>query len=123
MVNALNFGCEAFMVGVLTLLANDVTRVCPDRSPYQVTCPDMACTICLPGYLNCNGLIKMHAVGCYAYELIRQMPSSRRHDIMSDGNGLFWATDMDWDAFHRDDNGYGKFGSFGSFWVITGSHG
>ena len=51
----------------------------------------------------------MHAVGCYAYELIRQMPSSRRHDIMSDGNGLFWASDMDWAEFHRDDSSSGMF--------------
>ena len=95
------------MTGYLSLLANDVARVCPDRSPYQVTCPNPNCSICLPGYLNCNGLIKMHAIGCSAYEFIRQLPSSHRHDIMSDGNGLFWASDMDWDQFHRDDSSFG----------------
>ena len=57
----------------------------------------------------------MHAVGCYAYELIRQMPSSRRHDIMSDGNGLFWASDMDWAEFHRDDSSFGMFSIFEKF--------
>ena len=51
----------------------------------------------------------MHAAGFFAYELIRQMPSSHRHDIMSDGNGLFWATDMDWESFHRDDSSSGTF--------------
>ena len=92
------------MTGVLTVTALDITKVCPDRSPYQVTCATVGCVTCSPGYLNCNGLIKMNAIGCFAYELIRQMPSSRRHDIMSDGNGLFWASDMDWEAFHRDDS-------------------
>ena len=91
------------MTGVLTVTANDITKVCPDRSPYQVTCANVDCYICPPGHLNCNGLIKMHAIGFFAYDLIRQMPSSRRHDIMSDGNGIFWANDMDWESFHRDD--------------------
>ena len=44
----------------------------------------------------------MHAAGGIAYELIRQMPSDRRMGIMSDGNGVFFASDMNWKEFHRD---------------------
>ena len=95
------------LVGYLTNLANDVTKVCLDRSPYQVTCADPNCTICPPGHVNCTGLIKMYAIGFSAYDLMRQLPSSHRHDIMSDGNGVFWASDMDWDSFLRDDTSYG----------------
>ena len=51
----------------------------------------------------------MYAIGFSAYDLMRQLPSSHRHDIMSDGNGVFWASDMDWDSFLRDDTGYGMY--------------
>ena len=102
-VVACGFACEAFMVFYLTLIANDVTRVCPSRSPHQVVCADVNCLICVPGYLNCAGLLKMHAAGGLAYELIRQLPSSDRQNIMNEGHGLFYYTDINWHHFHRDD--------------------
>ena len=92
----------------LTILANDVTRVCTGRSPFQVACFDPNCWICVPGYLNCTGLLKMHTAGLLAYEMIRQLPCLHRQDIMADGNGLFFHSDINWPQFHRDE-GPGNF--------------
>ena len=59
----------------------------------------------------------MHCAGLIALEFIFQMPSSRRHDILSDGNGVFHASDMDWSTFHRDGEFLGNFTQFLSVWV------
>ena len=99
---AVGFACEALLVYYLANIANDITRVCPARSPYQVACANVDCYTCLPGYLNCASMLKMHAAGSLAYELIRQLPSALRHDIMSDGNGVFFFSDINWAQFHRD---------------------
>ena len=44
----------------------------------------------------------MHTVGGLAYELIRQLPADNRVYIMSEGNGLFCFSDINWTDFHRD---------------------
>ena len=102
-INTAGFACETLIIVFLTILANDVTRVCTSRSPFHVACADINCWICVPGYVNCVGLLKMHTAGLLAYELIRQLPCSNRQDILSDGNGLFFHTDINWTQFHRDD--------------------
>ena len=79
--------------------------MCTSRSPFQVACSDPHCWICVPGYLNCTGLLKMHTAGLLAYDLIRQLPCSDRQNIMDDGNGLFFFSDINWKEFHRDDRG------------------
>ena len=101
-VVACGFACESLIVIYLTILANSVSRLCTSRSAFQIACLDPNCLNCAPGYVDCTCLLKMHCAAVVAYEFILQMPSSRRHDILSDGNGLFFASDMDWKAFHRD---------------------
>ena len=44
----------------------------------------------------------MHCAGSIGYELILQLPSGLRSDILSSGNGVFYSTDVDWVNFHRD---------------------
>ena len=45
----------------------------------------------------------MHAAGGLAYELIRQLPSADQLNTLSEGNGLFFFSDINWTDFHRDD--------------------
>ena len=110
MVSA-GFACETLIVVYLTVLANNITRVCPSRCAFQMACADPACLICSPGYFDCNGLLKMHAAGGIAYEFILQMPSDLRTDILTEGNGLFFASDINWNEFHRDGTKSGLFNS------------
>ena len=99
-VVAAGFACEALMVIVLTVIANDCSRVCPSRSPFQLLCAKAHCVMCAPGYLNCTGLLKMHVAGCLAYELIRQLPTDRRFHILNEENGVFFHADINWKVFH-----------------------
>ena len=47
----------------------------------------------------------MHVAGGVAYELIRQMSTDRRFHILTEENGVFYHSDIDWKSFHRDDTG------------------
>ena len=102
-INTAGFACETLIIVFLTNLANDVSRVCTDRSPFQAACPNPDCWTCVPGYVNCVGLLKMHTAGLLGYELMRQLPCDNRQDILSEGNGLFMFSDINWSEFHRDD--------------------
>ena len=44
----------------------------------------------------------MHCAGAIGYELVLQLPSALRTDILSSGNGVYYATDVNWLDFHRD---------------------
>ena len=50
----------------------------------------------------------MHCAGSIGFELILQLPSALRADILSSGNGVYYATDVDWVTFHRDGVSRGK---------------
>ena len=102
------FACEPLLVLYLTIVANMVSRLCTSRSPYQLACLDPYCYTCLPGYLDCTCLLKMHCAGSIGYELILQLPSALRADILSSGNGVFYSSDVDWPSFHRDGVKEGK---------------
>ena len=93
---------------LLTVIANDVSKVCPSRSPFQMSCSKLHCHTCAPGYINCTGLLKMHVAGGVAYEIIRQMATDRRFHILTEENGVYYYSDIDWKTFHRDDNKTGK---------------